>query len=228
MHIDGELAQLGSYTFAEVSRLLHVSVSSLRYWLYGRDHGDGRQYGPLIGDGTPRESGPISFEELAQLAVIASLKLHGVRVQNLRPALDYIRDSGLSDRPLFRDLLFDRDQQEIFIQQEAMLISASKQGQGALRPVLQDSLDRLEVEDGVISGVRLFSRPHAPTTDPAAVAVRPRVRFGRPHTVAHNLETAVVYARFGAGESLSQIADDYEVPLDEVEEALRFEQSVAA
>ena len=59
---------------------------------------------------------------------------------------------------------------------------------------------------------------------PRIVVVDPRVAFGRPVLAGTHIPTEVIYQRFGAGESVEQLADDYDRTPSEIEEAIRCEQ----
>lgn len=46
---------------------------------------------------------------------------------------------------------------------------------------------------------------------------------GKPSVKGRNIETAAIAARFRAGESVEELADDYSVWADYIEDALRWE-----
>lgn len=50
-----------------------------------------------------------------------------------------------------------------------------------------------------------------------------RMRFGRPYTEPSYISTNVFRDRFMAGESLSELVEDYGCEMEEIETALRFE-----
>ena len=51
----------------------------------------------------------------------------------------------------------------------------------------------------------------------------PQKAFGRPVLVGRSVPTAVLADRFKAGDPLSQLADDFEIPTEKIEEAIRCE-----
>jgi uncharacterized protein (DUF433 family) len=54
--------------------------------------------------------------------------------------------------------------------------------------------------------------------------IDPRVQFGRPCLAGTGIPTEVVVERFNAGESIREIAADYEVDPQLIEEAVRYER----
>lgn len=81
-------------------------------------------------------------------------------------------------------------------------------------------LDRVDVKDGVAVRLYPFSRDPAPDT-PRVVVIDPEVRFGRP--TVKGVPTDVLAERWRAGDSVTYLAEDYDLTPDEVDEALRYE-----
>lgn len=87
--------------------------------------------------------------------------------------------------------------------------------------------ERVEYRDGV--PVRLYP----PTRDPEAqsprfVVMDPRVRFGRPVLAGRGVPTDALFERFRAGDSPAELAADYDLTLEEVDEAIRYEATPVA
>lgn len=55
------------------------------------------------------------------------------------------------------------------------------------------------------------------------VVVDPQVSFGRPVLVGTGIATAVIAQRYKAGESIAELADNYDRSYSEIEEAIRCE-----
>ncbi len=60
------------------------------------------------------------------------------------------------------------------------------------------------------------------------MVVDPKLAFGRPVISKVAVPTGIVIDRFRAGDSLTELATDYGVVEADIEEALRFEQRLAA
>jgi uncharacterized protein (DUF433 family) len=58
---------------------------------------------------------------------------------------------------------------------------------------------------------------------PTTVAMDPRIAFGRPVLVGTSVPTAVLADRFKAGDTLRDLADDYDTSPETIEEAIRCE-----
>ncbi len=63
---------------------------------------------------------------------------------------------------------------------------------------------------------------------PKILAIDPHIAFGRPVVQRRGITTSVIVERFRAGESTADLAEDYDLKVFEVEEALRYELPEAA
>ena len=63
---------------------------------------------------------------------------------------------------------------------------------------------------------------------PTMVVIDPRLSAGRPVIAGTGLATQLIAERYKAGESISDLAHDYERGNDEIEEAIRCELQAAA
>ena len=98
-----------------------------------------------------------------------------------------------------------------------------------LRGEFELALARID-RDNQGNPIKLF--PYSRTSDrtavqPKSVVIDPRLSFGRPVLTESAAPTEVIFDRFQAGDSLEDMALDYNVDEKEIE-ALRFEQRRAA
>lgn len=119
---------------------------------------------------------------------------------------------------------------ELFLEHAGELASVSGGGQTALRGEFERALDRIKRGTGG-GPVRLF--PFLRTLEsmseqPAVIAIDPRIAFGRPFIAKGGVRTDVIRDRFGAGDSPAEMAEDFGVSEEEILEALRYEQRLAA
>ena len=63
---------------------------------------------------------------------------------------------------------------------------------------------------------------------PKLLAINPQIAFGRPVVERRAIKTSIIAERFNAGESVSELAEDYDLEVFEVEEAIRYETPLAA
>jgi uncharacterized protein (DUF433 family) len=69
----------------------------------------------------------------------------------------------------------------------------------------------------------LFTRKDEVRDQPSPVVVDPNIAFGRPVLAGRSVPTAVLADRFKAGDTLMQLAEDYDTSSQNIEEALRCE-----
>jgi uncharacterized protein (DUF433 family) len=83
-------------------------------------------------------------------------------------------------------------------------------------------LGRIDLEGGVPSRLYPLSRV-PPEGCPRVVVLDPRIRFGRPSITGSGIPTDILFERHQAGDSITELADDYGLPASEIEEAIRYE-----
>lgn len=173
-----------------------------------------------------------SFVNLLELHVISALRRdHKVQMGKIRRAIAYIERQFQSAHPLV-DEDMETDGTDVFASQYGALINASRDGQLAMKALLQAHLKRIERDRRGIA-VRLFpftrTRDAGTTLDaPRLVAIDPAVAFGRPVIVGSRVPTVEIAERFNAGESPSELAEDFGRTEEEVWEAIRCEFPTAA
>ncbi len=97
-----------------------------------------------------------------------------------------------------------------------------------MRGIIESHLERIEWDDvGVAARLYPFTRPNE-SSGPRLVVINPRVSFGRPVLAETGVPTEIFAQRYIAGESIDDLAIDYECERLQVEEAIRCELSLAA
>jgi uncharacterized protein (DUF433 family) len=220
-----------TYTIAEAARYLYVSVSTLRSWVVGRPYSTSsgeRYFQPIIPP--PDSKRPLlSFTNLVEAHVLAAIRRHHkVTLPNVRSAVDHLRTKYSVDHPL-ADVRFKTDGVSLFIDLLGQLINVSLRGQMAIREVMEAHLQRVEHdEQGLAARLFPYTRIGAPTAEqPRTVVIDSRIAFGRPVLVGTGIPTAVLADRYKAGESMQELADDYDCLRDLIEEAIRCELAAA-
>lgn len=220
-----------NYTILEASHYLHVSSSTLKSWVLGRDYqvnAGHRRFSRLIEPAQSRPTLLLSFLNLVEAHVLHAIRhQHGVKLRKVRSALNWVERKLDVEHPLATQE-FKTDGIELFIEQLGDLVVASQDGQIALREAFENHLQRIEHDAGGLAE-RLFpfTRPsHA--DQPRLIVIDPRISFGRPIISTAGIPTAAIIERHNAGESVSHLAHDYRCTSDEIEEAIRCETSRAA
>ncbi len=216
-----------AYTLAEAARYLRLPSATLRSWVLGRQYptADGRgQFPPLIRPASRRPP-LLSFSNLIEAHVVRSLRTeHGVPVKALRSALAYAeRELGI-DRLLLRSEL-RTEAGKVFLDRYGELIELTASGQLALRRLFDEHLKRVEWDSSKFP-VRLYPFLSAVTpSEERPIVIDPRIAFGRPVVLRKGVSTAAIAERVDAGESVDDIAADYELGPSEIEQAIVYERA---
>lgn len=220
-----------AYPASEAAYILNLPPATVKAWSFGqtrRDDGSVR-FKAVIRAADARNR-LLSFANLCELHVLAAIRrVHRVSLPKVRDSVEYLRSQLGADRPLI-DRQFKTNGIDLFVEHASKLLNVSRQGQEALRGEFELALARIE-RDNQGNPIKLF--PYSRTSDhtaaqPKSVVIDPRLSFGRPVLTQSAVPTEVIFDRFQAGDSLQDMALDYNVGEKEIEEALRFEQRRAA
>lgn len=218
--------ELPTYTVAEAAHYLSVPNATVRYWATGQG-----EYESLI-DVPVSKPTLLSFLNLVELHVLAAVRRkHSVPMPKVRAAIDYLKKNTLrkSDQrhPLISSVL-ETDGLDLFIQRYGELINISKDGQISMREILSAALHRIERDTKGIP-IKLYPFTRNETVNaPSMVVIDPTLSAGRPVIAGTGLATEIIAERYKAGESIEDLALDYEREEAEIEEAVRCELRVAA
>jgi len=206
-----EIRQLPAYSVPEVAKYLHLPVGTLRSWVNGRYYPtreEKRYFAPLIEIPNERRK-LLSFTNLIEAHVLSAIRRdHQIPLTKVRGALDYIQEKLKLPHP-FASLEFQTDGIDLFIEGFGELITVSRDGQIALKAVLQTFLSRIERDE---KGYPLKLFPFLKNPDinaPRTVVIDPRISFGRPVLVGTGIPTAILAERFKARDSIDELAEDY-------------------
>ena len=216
-----------AYTLAEAARYLRLPAATLRSWVLGRQYptADGRsEFPPLIRPVVPRPP-VLSFANLIEAHVLRALRTeHGVPVKALRNALKYAERTLRIDHLLLRPELRTHAG-KMFLERYGELIELTASGQLAMRRVFDAHLRRIEW-DAAKFPVRLYPFVSAVApTDEQPIVIDPRIAFGRPVMLHKGISTSAIADRIDAGESIGDVAADYELGTTEIEQAVIYERA---
>ena len=227
------------YTVAEAARIVGVPAQTLTSWAQGYlRRFDGRPTvtgKPIISYFAPdRLNEPsIPFVGLAEALVLAAMRRSGVAMQRIRPALAELQrdiglDHALASRKLYTDgaeLLFDYgdSRRESSEGRLALNLVVVRNGQTVFVEVIAAYLKRIEYgDDGYAALIRVPAYEHA------KVVADPTRAFGAPIFERGGARIEDVLHRFWAGDSLEELAAEYRVPADQLEDVLRVASRRAA
>lgn len=216
-----------AYSITEAARYLRLSPATLRSWAVGRPYPTARglsQFAPLI---KPAHRTPptLSFSNLIEAHVLRSLRTeHGVPLWAVRKALAYAQRELDITQLLLREELRTAGGQ-IFLERYGKLVSLSASGQLAMRRVFDAHLRR--VEWGALRfPVRLYPfLVHEVGTEGKPIVIDPEISFGRPVISDAFIATGSIVARIDAGEAIDEVAQDYGVATEAIEQAVLYERA---
>ena len=218
-----------AYGLAEAAYYLGIPVATLRSWVLGRDYPvtDGTERSEPIIEIADRKRKRLSFINLVEAHVLSALRReHAIQFLKVRKAVAYLSNQLQSRHPL-ADQQFETDGLNMFIQKYGQLINITRDGQLAMRNVLESFLKRVK-RDAQGAPVKLYLFVRGAVEEPFAVVVDPAVSFGRPVLEGTGIPTEILAQRYKAGDSYEQLVEDYGRPKEEIEEAIRYELLKAA
>lgn len=227
------------YTVTEAARYLDVPESTLATWTHGyrrRPRGRREVAGPPVLTALTKIGrwGPvIPFIGLAEGLVLAAMRRSGVPLQRIRPALVRLEEQfgvshALASKRLYIDgaeVLFDYAEtgDDPGAARAARDLVVVRNGQRVFNEVIVAHLSRLTFGgDGYVQVIQL------PAYEVAEVLVDPSRGFGQPIFARGGVRLEDALGMFRAGEPLEGVAEEYGVPLEHLEDAVRIAMRPAA
>jgi uncharacterized protein (DUF433 family) len=229
------LIDMPIYSLAVVARYLKVPLQTARSWVLGRDYptkAGPKRFPPLIQPADPAGH-YLSFRNLAEIHVLDSIRRDdGIPIAKVREALDYLREHLNSAHPL-ADRRMETDGVDLFLREYRRLTNLNRQGQYALKELMDAYVHRLDWDRKGLA-IRLFpfyrdtredEALFDPGREPRAIVIDPKIAFGRPVLVGSGVPTSTIAERHSSGESVEELAADYDESVDNINEAIRAEGS---
>jgi uncharacterized protein (DUF433 family) len=140
--------------------------------------------------------------------------------------MQYVERELKVKRPLIH-AQFKTDGVNLFVEKWGKLVNASGDGQLAMRDALASSLRRVDWDRQGLA-VRLFPLVRtAGTEQPRTIVIDPERGFGRPTLAGKGVRVDIVVERYRAGETIEELARDYGVSVDLIDDAVRCELRAA-
>lgn len=210
------------YPVPEVAAYVKMKPTTLRHWI--RKDGDLK---PLIR--RPSSTDPrLSYNNLVEAYVLDALRNKmKVTMQAIRRGVDFVEKHHPEiGRFLLSERLRTR-QGNLLVEALGRYENVGRGGQLEIPDVVRSYLQRIDYDQGL--PIRLY--PVTRTDDPSGperIVILPEVGFGKPVTERNYIAASVIADRFRAGESVEDLAEDYDLGLIDVEEAIRAESVPAA
>jgi uncharacterized protein (DUF433 family) len=205
-----------AYRVSEAARYARTSTQTVGNWQRLR----GNRRGAIA----PRDRGVLlSYLQLIEVGVVAAMRKAGVALPKVKQAREYLATEFNSKFP-FAEYRFKTDGKELFVTYDQItgaiekdkLLSVNQRGQLAWNEILSQRLQEFEYDDDLGKVLRW----KVDGVD-SPIRIDPRVSFGAPQI--HGIATWVLRGRWIGGESVTDIADDYDLREKDVLAALRFE-----
>lgn len=214
--MDDQRFTAGLLDVSDAARFLGVPRPTLRRWAYGYDRG-----GPLlhVADGARRGQAQVTFIAMAEAHVLQALRLAGVRLARIRPALNQLADQFGREYVLVApnlatdgiDVLWDFSRTE-----EGQGLMEGHTGQMVMREIVEDYLQYVTWGDDGYP--RMLELRHC---QPSKVVVDPYRAFGQPIFAGNRARVRDVANMLNAGEDPQVVADEHGVSLEDVRTAAR-------
>jgi uncharacterized protein (DUF433 family) len=221
----GAIYERPTYGLGEAAHYLGIPPATLRSWTHGRPYPSKtgpRHFKPLID--FARKETQLSFQNLVEAHIIRGLRMaYGMDLSKIRHAIGYARKVFKDKHPLLNPKM-QTDGVDLFWKW-AQTENLNREGQYAIKEILDAHLKRVSWAGG--NPVRLFPfRRWNETEEETPVMIDPTISFGRPVLTDTGVPTAIVAERFQGGEKIPDLAEDYGVTPELIEEALRRETSL--
>ncbi len=215
-----------AYSITEASRYLRLSPATLRSWFLGRPYPTAKglsQFAPVL-KLAKKDPATLSFSNLIEAHVLRALRTeHGVPLVEVRQALAYAQRELKIDQLLLREELRTAGGR-LFLDRYGELVNLSASGQLAMWKIFEAHLRRVEWGE-LRSAVRLYPFVVSESADAKPIVIDPRISFGRPVVGKAFVSTRTILDRIDAGERVEDVARDYELTDQAVEEAVVFERA---
>ena len=217
------------YGFSEVDDILGLRGGTARRWIDGYER-RGRAYPPVVRE-QRLDNDLVTWGEFVETRLLAAYRDAGVPMVRMRPVVEGLRVRFQVRYPLatIRPYL-DEDLRVVYqVQEEAQLehsmrlVVEAASGQYVLAPDVRWFRRIAVFED--IEGASLVAR-FRPLGEDRQVVIDPVRRFGAP--VVRSTPTDVIAELVRAGEPVEWVAEQYELTLEQVLDALEYERRHSA
>ncbi len=224
-------AGIGIYSIPEAARILRVtagdaapSAASLRRWVAGyRSAGERRHPMGELASWDIDGKRAFSFLALVEVHVVGLLREYGVSMRAIRRAREDLAERFGSPHPFATSKLLT-DSRKILLQvDEDTLLRLDKTGIQEFSRIVEDFCSKVEFDDASDLAARI-----RPLGRKSGVVVDPEHAFGRPVIENTNLPTDTIYAYIKGGESVENVANFFELTVEQIEEAVEIETRMAA
>lgn len=219
------------YTIGEAAHILWLPLSTLKTWTFGKQwhdpSGKARTYVPLIIPPETSDQLMLSFTNLIEAHVLQAIRrVHKIAMSKVREAMKELRRDFTTLHPLAEVDLYTEGRNILVRYSGYVNMSAGKQIE--MEQAINIYIKRIDRDEGKIARFYPFAgepRIKGPGIEeqPRMVSVDPFVSFGRPVIAGTNIRTEIIAERWWAGDSMDELAKEYQVTRTIIEAAVRYE-----
>lgn len=221
------LTGIGLYSLKEAERLTGAQSREVSRWLFGYKFKDSSSP-PLWRTqlaGMEEDGKFIGFRDLLELRVVKAFVQHNVPLRVIRAALNNAKDMFSTDYP-FTAHRFLTDGRSIFReavreQGDVELIDLVK------RQKVFEHIIRPELYAGIEFGPNGLATRWYPVKNSGKVVLDPEIAFGKPILTEFGIRTDIIAVTFAAEKNKKAVAAQFEIPVEAVSAALRYERLAA-
>jgi uncharacterized protein (DUF433 family) len=217
--MSSDLLERPIYDMPQVDRLLALKPGTARRWIDGYERA-GKRYPPVI---RLEHTGSdiVTWGEFVETRFLAEYREKGIPLVRMRPAIEQLRKEYDTKYPLASIRPFTSGKELVYhIQKQVDLerplyLVVLRNNQLLLAPAAGHFMESVSADDeGDITRLR-------PLPSVEQVVIDPLRQFGDP--VVRSVPTSIIAEQVRAGDRLEMIAELYELPLQDVEAAVRYE-----
>lgn len=201
-------------------------MSKLRRWVAGYAVSESEQRKYSFGKLAVEESGPrrhFNFLTLIEVFTIAELREFGVTPATLRRVRQELSERYETEFPFALEGLLVNGRKMLRQLGDEALLELGTNGQQAFERIVEPFCTRIDFDKHTQHAERYF-----PLGDNRQVVVDPKHSFGRPVVFGTNITTETLFSLHSSGEQPEDLANDYELSMDQVASAIEFESRRAA
>ena len=223
---NGNLQTLPAYTVSEAAKLAGTTAPTVRRWVWGNE------ITPVFGKEIRPAEQPvtISFLVLAEIVVAVKFRRNNVKLETIRQAHAFARDHLKVSYPFaFKDFeaLGGHIMYEFSLNMGEPPLYRALDTQGMQPALPLPVLKRVHQFDFVDE--QSYAQRWFPLGRQVPVVVDPRFAAGRPSIADRGIRAETILTRFfRGGETISALAEDFELDTGVIEQIIQNERALAA
>lgn len=211
----------GIFLAKDVSEILHLPYSSVRYWMF--EFWDGRFSKHSNEKYTFGEKGnkAIDFLTLIEFYTFYQLRKKGVSSQKIQKAHQNIAQ-GLKTRYPFATTRISTDGNKIWYEYLEEIINADGTIQINMKEIIEPFLEKIDFDKN------LHAERYYPLGKTHSIVIDPKHQFGQPTIPGTNLKADTIFKLYKGGENKKSICFLYDISPKEVSDALLYYKQLRA